>query len=193
MTGWRSGGGGGGKSCDHEDNWALLRCTMSVLRAGQSEEAEVSSTWFWFKLISMACSSDTSRGTFWILLRDRSSRSRFLREPSPDGNSDIWFPDRLSVRRALSWPRLGGNIWIWFPFRLRVSSFFSWEISEGRHAEDTHTHHHCQPPERLCGPTRTEQIPSPGPFPRISWIRVTPAGVMKTHATWSFTHSVCCC
>lgn len=137
VTGWRSGGGG--KSCDQKDNWALLCCTMSVLRAGKSEkEAEDSSTWFWFKLISMACSSDTSTGTFWILLRDRSSRSRFLREPSPDGNSDIWFPDKLSVRRALSWPRLGGNIWIRFPFRLRVSSFFSWEISEGRHTEDTH-------------------------------------------------------
>lgn len=100
-------------------------------------EAEDSTTWFWFRLISMACSSDTSKGTFWILLRDRSSRSRFLREPSPDGNSDIWFPDKLSERRALSWPRPGGSLWIWFPVTLRVSSFFSWEISEGRLAEDT--------------------------------------------------------
>lgn len=56
---------------------------------GCSEEDEGFSTWFWFRLISMVCSSDTSKGTFWILLRDRSSRSRFLRDPSPVGNSDI--------------------------------------------------------------------------------------------------------
>lgn len=96
-------------------------------------------TWFWLRLISMACSSETSEGTFWILLRDRSSRSRCLKAPSLGGNSDNWFPDRLRVRRALSWPRSEGSCWMWFPFRLRVSSFFSLQISGGRHAEDTQT------------------------------------------------------
>lgn len=96
-------------------------------------------TWFWLRLISMACSSETSEGTFWILLRDKSSRSRCLKAPSLGGNSDNWFPDRLRVRKALSWPTSEGSCWMWFPFRLRVSSFFSLQISGGRHAEDTQT------------------------------------------------------
>ncbi|TNN87369.1 hypothetical protein EYF80_002570 [Liparis tanakae] len=84
----------------------------------------------------MVCSSDKAEGTLRILLRDRSSRSRCLRVPSPGGNSENWFPDRLRVLRALSWPRLGGSCWIRFPFRLRVSSFFSFPISLGRPAGD---------------------------------------------------------
>lgn len=89
-------------------------------------------TWFWLRLISMACSSATSAGTAWILFLDRSRTSRWRREPSPPGNSLKWFPDRLRVRRAFSWPMPAGSCFNWFPLRMRVSSFLSFPISFGR-------------------------------------------------------------
>ena len=120
----------------------------------------------------MACSSDTSVGTFWIWLRDRSSRSRCLRVPSPEGNSENWFPDRLRVRRALSWPRVGGSCWIRFPFRLSVSSFFSLEISLGMQAEDRESTNNWTLLNDQTGSDRTE-TPKPDLW-RISFSKELP-------------------
>lgn len=116
--------------------WNAWNPSNCLACSGSNSGIWLCCTWFWFRLISMACSSDTSAGTLWIWFLDRSSRSRCLRAPRPEGNTVSWFPARLRDRRAFILLRTGGSCWILFPFRLRVSSFFSFSISVGRLAEE---------------------------------------------------------
>lgn len=93
-------------------------------------------TWFWFKLSSMACSSPTLSGTFWIWFLERSTTSKWRRPQSCVGTVRSWFPERFKVLRAESCPNAAGSCLKWLPFKCSVSSFFSLHSSSGRAARN---------------------------------------------------------